>query len=128
MSHYSKQECAGVEDEELLAKALEDIGCKVEIGENLTIKSPWQNKREVKIKLPANSGVGNRYEAGFVKNSKGELGLVKESMDSALNKDFINRVKQHYQKRKAMKLARQKGLTLQAQRTVGRKIQLVYNV
>ena len=128
MSHYQKQECGELEDEDLVCKALEDMKIKVERGTDLTVKNAWDSKNNISIKIPRNSGAGNHYEAGFAKNTNGKLELVKDGMDGALNKDFVNRLKQHYQKRKAMKLARAKGLTLQSQKMVGKKVQLVYSV
>ena len=117
---------SGMTDEKCLEAALKAEGYKVEVGTSLTINSGYGTSK-VQIKLPKDSGAGNRYEAGFTKDKEGNLNLVKESMDYELNDDWKKKIKQSYTRQKAIQLARAKGLKLAQEVRKNGKISLVFN-
>ena len=114
-------------DTQCVADALKAEGITAEVGQSLELKGWGSQKSHVQVRIPKGSKAGNRYDAGFVKDAAGNLSLVKESMDYALNKDWMNKVKQQYTRQQALKLARAKGLKLAREVRVGNKIQMVFN-
>lgn len=128
MSHYVKSQCEGMDDVRCLAQALRDQGCTdLQEGETLTCKGWGSQRATVQVKLSANGKAGNHYDAGFAKTADGKLELIKESMDGHLDKKWLDRVRQNYQRVKALQLARAKGLKLTGERRIGSTVQLIFN-
>ena len=126
MSHFVKHECLGLEDSGLLSQTLDDMGIKHERGTDLAIKGWGSTKDHVEIAI-RRGAFGNSYDAGFKRNKNGGLELTSEDMDGKFNNKWIDSVKQAYNRRKALNIAKRNGYTLTKERKVAGKVQLTFS-
>ncbi len=109
MSHFSKLETQ-FKDLTLVQKAVNDLNCTCQIGENMALYGYSQNKKQVDALIRFASG----YDIGLKKNIKTEsYDIVADwygvKTDSKM---FINQLKQRYAYYTIYQAAEQQGLII----------------
>jgi hypothetical protein len=110
MSKYMTFNEAVFKDRDLLASALEDVGCKeIKQGENLEMGRYYSDQltQKAEIIIPRNT-IGNYYgDIGFRRSENGEYTPVIDNLDQShvLNGQFISRLRAAYNERVVSKVA-----------------------
>lgn len=134
MSAYHSYEL-DVTDQDCLVEALEEQGFKPvvnEQGQHLEGYQGDKRKQVAQVVIPRKQVGGVSNDIGFAKDENGKYQAVISEFDrSKYNEKWLNKIKQAYAAKKAVKLARAAGMTLAGQRTIktptGQKLQFVFN-
>jgi len=129
MSEYCKVK-THIDSREDLTAALQELGVKFEVGEDLELTGHWGRhssremrsaeiaiRRETLSERPSN-------DIGYRKGADGCYELVIVDVDEYRLRDFVNRVAQRAARHKALRQARRLGYAVVSQRQAGQVLQL----